>query len=149
MMTTVISHSFSCSLLNTYFKSKPVKVVDSIADVLAKPELKVAGNLSAGSLKGIISDDNFNSILDRVRNYETKMQIENMTGNPNTNFISKQILQEVLKGETILLINSFLRVIVQDTFADFNLKKGESYNMMYLAYQIARNFSFSQQITIA
>ena len=149
LMTTIISHSFSCSLLNTYFKSKPVKVVETIEDVLAKPDLNVAGTLPAKYFGELLGDVNLKSTLNRVEKYERKMKIFGRTRDPNFNFVSKQILKDVLKGEAILLVNSFLRVIVQDTYADFNLKKGASYSMQFLAYRVSSNFSFSKKITIA
>ena len=76
------------------------------------------------------------------------MHIEKLTGNPNNNFITKDVLNEFLSGKTVLLVNSFLRLIMQDTFTDFKLQTArEKYILTFIAYKMSKNFEYSNIIT--
>ena len=148
LLSSVISYGFSSSLLLTYFKSKPVHFVKDIKDVLVNQKINVAGMWSARKLREELGNSTFEKLEERMISYESKMNLINKTTNPNANYINKQILEEILSGKTILLVNSFNRLIMQDTFADFKLELAEiRYVMQFMVYSVSKRHKYSIEIT--
>ena len=149
-MVTILSLCFSSALLSTYFKFKPVKFMNSIKDVLDNPGIGVAGTYSALQLNNsILSEQDHKNLMTRIENYEEKMYALD-SGYVNTNFMTTEILQDVMVGKAVLLVNSHLRTRMQDSFVEFPLEIGEdSYIMTYITYQVTKNYTFASEITRA
>ena len=149
-MITILSYSFSTALLLSYFRFTPTKVADSIDDIISNHNLNIAGEFSALLLRQQVEEAQFKNLITRIEDYEKKMNISGLSMNPNTNFIDEFILQDMIEGKTVLLVNSFVRVIMQDTFVNFKLEASKSnYDMSYLAFRVSKNSKHSSKITIA
>ena len=149
LMATIISHCFASSLLITYFKVKPVKVVQTLDDVLNDQNINVAGYSSALFLNNSIEKNKFTKLFKNMQEYEKKMKISELTNNMNNDFINKQILSDVLGGKAVLLVNTLLRYKMMDRFFNYELHLADSkYLQVYLAYKMTKNSKFSDKITL-
>ena len=149
-MITILSYSFSSVLLLTYFKSHPVKVANSIEDVISNQELNVAGYSSGSKLNTILDSAEHQNLLDRIAKYEKKMNITGKSENMNQNFMDKFILRDVMKGKAIILTSSHVRRFMIEEYIDFKLEIGEnSYNPFYTAFRVSKNFTLTENITKA
>ena len=150
LMLAILTYIFSCSLLISYIKPKPIKLAESIKDILNNSEIDVAGQFSIEQLHSgrLINYQTLQVIMQRARKYEEKMNLgHRMTANPNINFINLDILKDMIKGKAIVLVNSFQKKIMQDVYHKFNLVSAiEKYLQKYIAYYVFKNLKFSAQI---
>ena len=150
-MTTIISHCFSCSLLMTYFKTKPVKIVDSMEDVLANSKLNVASHaFTLDLVQWLMSKDRFDELMKNVINYQSKVNIKVITSDiklATKDFINKQVLTDVLKGKTVLIVGTSLKRKMLENWPDFNLKSAQDKRFInYLTLKISKNSKYSKEI---
>lgn len=78
------------------------------------------------------------------------MKIGNLSLNPNSNFISDDILKHLITGRTVVLVTSLMKVALLDTCPDFNLVSAkEKYNHRYLIQLVLKNQTCSSKLTNA
>ena len=87
-------------------------------------------------------------ILKKVAKYEKMMNMSELTTNVDDIFLTKQVLQDVVLGKTVLLVNSFNRPMMQLLYADFKLElANERYAMNFLAYSLSKDIKFCYKIS--
>ena len=147
-MIVVITYIFSCSLLMSYIKPKPVKLVESINDVLNNSEIGIAGQFSIKKLSHKIIDyQTMRALMERAWKYEGKMNLGQITTYPYYNFLTLDILKDMINGKGIVLVDSYMRKAMQDLYNEFNLvTASEKYSQNFEAYYVFKNIKFSAQI---
>lgn len=141
VLLAVFTYIFSCSIILSQIKLKPVKFVESIQDVVQNSKLNVAGSF----VLRLFPDNQ--ELMIRAKEYEKKMEIE---GNPNTNFITKDILNDILTGKAIVLANSLIMAYMMDSYQEYNLVSAKmKYGQIYMVHLISKNHRCSTQITNA
>ena len=146
LMLTVITYIFSSSLLLSHIKFKPVKLVESLKDILGNPNLNVAGRFSINT----VFAKSVPGLLKRAKKYEKDMEIGNKSLNPNIDFITKNILEDMIKGKAVVLVNSLVKMKIQDSYRDYNLVSAEKkYYNRYLVHLVSKNQKYTAKITNA
>ena len=146
LMLTVITHILSCSMLLSHLKFKPVKIVESVKDILRNSNLNVAGRFSISTLFA----RSFPNLLKRAEKYENNMNIGNKSLNPNTDFITTNILEDMIKGKAVVLVNSLVKTKIQESYRDYNLVSAEKkYFSRYLVHLVSKNQAYTTKITNA
>lgn len=85
-------------MLLAYIKFKPVKLVEDLQDVRSKSNLNLAGRYTIS----IYAPD----LLKRAEIYKKSMNIGNTSFISTINFITINMLKDILNGETVVLANS-------------------------------------------
>lgn len=119
IFSTLLTKSFSGLLLKTYFNPKSYLIVNSIQDIIEAPDLRVGGSYALSFLKESKPKE-YCKLRKRVTNFERKL-FKNKTFRWKDLSESYQILQQVLSGKTVLLVNSHLAEIAQRMNPDLSL----------------------------
>lgn len=150
LILAVFTYIFYCSLILSHIKAKPVMIVESIKDVLDNSQINVAGQFSIQKMGNIFYQGKPYNLIQRAQKYEKKMNLGGISSNPNTNFINLNILKDMINGRTVVLVNSFLRLIMQDAYHEFNLVSAMGkYSQCYVVYSVFKNHEYSTQIANA
>ena len=142
LIFAVFTYIFSCSMLLFFIKFKPVKLVESLEDALIKLDINVAGRFT---IQQIDSD-----LLKRAEKYEKFMKIGDSSLNPSINFITIDILKDIITGKTVVLANTFAIENMINEFQDYNLVTAErKYSKLSMAHSVLKDHTFSREITNA
>ena len=101
LISSVLTRAITGLLHNTYFNVKTIPYINTIDDIIERPELSVSGkshDLGIWNRFGIISKEIHQNIYPRVTEYEKKL-----TRPFHSN---DQLLTELIVGQTVILINS-------------------------------------------
>ena len=152
IFSDLMTKSFSSVSLKTYFNPKSYLAVNSIEDITENPELLVAGNLSLYFLKAIKPKE-YHKLLPRVEQYERLF--EEKLGQKigyewRTLISSEDVLGEVVRAETVLILDSYATAFTQRMNPGFRLVTAEDkYSPNYITFFISKQHICYEKIVLS
>jgi len=149
LMVTIITQSFLSVLLNMYFNLKSVPLVSTLTDVVVNDQAHVITNMETA--KRLIKSPYlkpYHNIIKHIMNkhIQYKVVLDKTIG--DTSIYNVPILNELINGHAIIVVNSFFADTFKQLFWKFSNKfiiSKHKYFQNYLFYVLHKKSQLSNE----
>ena len=136
--TSCITRSFKSILLNTYYMTKPSLTVNTLEDIVNRPDLSISGSFSLHSIKQF-KPEFFDELLQRAISYETKMDINFKTPNGTLASYSKSVVEKVVKRKAVIITNTYGTDLFKQMYPMYKLMESDIKYAQLFIYTVIHN----------
>ena len=133
--TSCITRSFKSILLNTYYKTKPSLTVNTLEDVVNRPDLSISGSFNLDFINQFTPEVH-NNLMQRAVSYETRMGIDYNTREGGLAAYSNGVIQDVVNRKGVILTNSYGSDLYKKMYPMYKLMESNTKYAQSFAYTV-------------
>ena len=144
--SSCITRSFKSILLKTYYKTKPSLTVNTLEDIVNRPDLSISGSFNLDGIKQF-KPEVHRDLMRRAITYQTKMDIDYDTANGTLASYSKNVIKEVVNGQGVIIANTYGVELFKKMYPMYKLMESDiKYAQIFVYSSIHKNIPYYNRI---
>ena len=137
--TSCITRSFKSILLNTYYKTKPSLTVNTLEELVNRPDLLISGSVNLNSIEKF-KPEFYNELMQRAISYEKRIGIDYKTQEGTIALFSKGIVEEVVNRRGVIITNTYNINMFKKMYPVYNLMASDvKYAQLFIYTVVHKN----------